>query len=169
MDVKDVGSDGDSECVDVVNQTIINNTNNAPRAPIHTNYNISSKQYKISDENSKNDESCEYEEHKLEEEEEVSTFKGKTNFEEKYMNKAVRHVYDDQIKSLFKPYSACSCGHNQKHKDTEWIENHCSVCSKSRQTVNKLFQCSRCKSNRKYCSVDCQRKDWPKHKKQCKK
>eukprot|EP01084_Bolivina_argentea_P278595 476000_1 len=50
----------------------------------------------------------------------------------------------------------------------EFVQNKCSVCGGSRNE-KKLFICSRCKApNIRYCSVDCQRKDWLKHKKKCK-
>lgn len=39
--------------------------------------------------------------------------------------------------------------------------NKCSMCEKETET-----KCSRCKAKR-YCSVECQRKDWKEHKKTC--
>ena len=59
----------------------------------------------------------------------------------------------------------------EKLRDIIWNKhmaiNKCHVCGKSRVYMNgKLYLCSRCKSQR-YCSVECQRKDWRKHKKRC--
>ncbi|KAF9560651.1 hypothetical protein CPC08DRAFT_665197 [Agrocybe pediades] len=42
----------------------------------------------------------------------------------------------------------------------------CSVCGKSEGVT--IQQCSQCR-NRKYCSRECQTKDWPTHKKDCNK
>lgn len=41
-----------------------------------------------------------------------------------------------------------------------------SVCSRCKQIKENLKRCSRCRSV-KYCSVDCQRSDWPSHKASC--
>jgi hypothetical protein len=43
------------------------------------------------------------------------------------------------------------------------IPNECSVCGEKEK---KLMSCSRCKKT-KYCSVECQKKDWKEHKKCC--
>jgi tetratricopeptide (TPR) repeat protein len=42
----------------------------------------------------------------------------------------------------------------------------CDTCKKTSDQVPKLFVCSRCRRVH-YCSVDCQKKAWPKHKKYC--
>ncbi len=41
--------------------------------------------------------------------------------------------------------------------------NQCTTCN---STDQKLMLCSRCHFA-KYCSIECQRKDWPKHKETC--
>lgn len=46
------------------------------------------------------------------------------------------------------------------------LKLHCQVCGEE-STLN-LKECSRCKGPR-YCSIDCQRKDWPQHKTVCRK
>jgi len=45
------------------------------------------------------------------------------------------------------------------------LKLHCRVCEKKGST--KLKECSGCKGPR-YCSIDCQKKDWPQHKTVCK-
>ena len=49
-------------------------------------------------------------------------------------------------------------------KDPEIPENSCAYCLKKPE---KLFMCSQCKKVH-YCSKECQRNDWKKHKEKCK-
>lgn len=42
----------------------------------------------------------------------------------------------------------------------------CVVCGKSAKAGDKLKKCARCASV-PYCSVGCQRDDWPRHKLSC--
>jgi len=42
----------------------------------------------------------------------------------------------------------------------------CDTCKK-RQSYQRMKKCSRCR-NATYCSIECQKKDWPKHKAVCK-
>jgi len=44
----------------------------------------------------------------------------------------------------------------------------CQCCGKAEKRVGKLKSCTRCKAAF-YCSKECQVKDWPSHKKICKK
>lgn len=45
------------------------------------------------------------------------------------------------------------------------FSNVCATCQSLSKTLS-LRKCSQCKSVR-YCSVECQRKHWPEHKKEC--
>eukprot|EP01084_Bolivina_argentea_P278850 476579_1 len=151
----DNNNDNDeNEFKDIINKTVINREDKNKKK-----YNISNKQCEIDMNNN--------EEFKMEK----SKMKGKTNWEEKYMKKSNKKIkmsdeYEN-IKDMVK--NKCNNDNEYDEKDEEWLEDHCCVCGLSRNEIKKLFQCSRCKSERKYCSVNCQRKDWSTHKKSCKK
>ena len=49
--------------------------------------------------------------------------------------------------------------------NTSLLTKQCNYC-KTEETDKKIYRCSRCHFA-KYCSVDCQRKDWSEHKKIC--
>ena len=44
----------------------------------------------------------------------------------------------------------------------------CSKCGVEESEAMRLKRCSACKGATKYCSVECQRQDWPMHREQCK-
>jgi len=62
----------------------------------------------------------------------------------------------NRVLSMIKDENGCSCGLK--------YFNRCSYCEKL--THKDLLRCSRCK-DKYYCSRDCQRSDWLKHKKTC--
>ena len=76
----------------------------------------------------------------------------------------VRAITDKAEKAKAKVSSS------EKHKSqTDAITIFCSYCGSSPSKDDKPFsRCSRCKKVY-YCSVKCQKKDWKKHKKVCKK
>eukprot|EP00483_Globobulimina_turgida_P000404 UN00404 len=45
--------------------------------------------------------------------------------------------------------------------------SYCIVCNVSSK-IKKMYQCHKCKGVERYCSHECQKKYWPKHKKKCK-
>ena len=80
---------------------------------------------------------------------------------------AVSHLlFGDEEKEKAKAKVSSS----EKHKSqTDAITIFCSYCGSSPSKDDKPFsRCSRCKKVY-YCSVKCQKKDWKKHKKVCKK
>merc|ERR1712048_1167756 len=114
--------------------------------------------------------------------------KGKINWEERYPYKTLEELNEFErqnaifLKEMFRKKNKKKKDKDKiektdddcKEKDDymkyfvdkgdEWLENHCFVCKEHRSTKGKLFRCSGCTSNRKYCSVECQRKDWKTHK-----
>lgn len=69
----------------------------------------------------------------------------RSSFEEQRLNKA----YEEKIKSL----------------ETPFVGRECLNCWKTEQDI-KLYGCARCRIA-KYCSTECQKEDWPKHKQVC--
>merc|ERR1712228_412787 len=119
--------------------------------------------------------------------EEKSTIKGKTNWEERYQFKTLDDLNEFEKQNALFLKQMIRKNNNIKNrkckneddvkehhmkffmeKGDEWLDNHCCICKEHRSNKGKLFQCSQCKGKRKYCSVVCQRKDWKTHKKDCK-
>ena len=157
-------------------------------ADVKGKYNISNKRHDLVD--VIDDDEVEYEELVIEDDEEKSTMKGKTNWEERYPLKRMKDLneFEKQNASFLKEMirknnnnknGKCkhvNDGNSQvdhmkyfREKGDEWLDSHCCICKQHRSKKGKLFQCSRCKGKRKYCSVACQRKDWKTHKNNCKK
>ena len=66
---------------------------------------------------------------------------------------------DENNKTLIKSLN------ENPNKDISIKFRICAFCSSG--TIDKLQQCSICKVNY-YCNIDCQKKDWPVHKTDCK-
>lgn len=74
-------------------------------------------------------------------------------------------IYSPQEKP--QGFHVLSAKQNHANEKKEEILKACASCKKIERKMNAFKRCSNCKQVH-YCSQDCQKKDWNKHKSQCK-
>lgn len=77
----------------------------------------------------------------------------------KYLDKAEEFLDGDTNSPAFEEIQLL-------RKEINTPKHSCKVCSKSESSSKSLLRCSRCRKVR-YCGKECQKKDWPEHKKIC--
>ena len=98
-------------------------------------------------------------------------------------NECIEYVEETQgngMKFIERPSISCMRPPGQKEREANELERRkksatspstttslCSSCHKIEPPNEKFKRCSRCKTA-KYCSSECQRSHWKKHKKECK-
>ena len=82
---------------------------------------------------------------------------------EHYCGRACR----DAAKESHKPVCQMHQEERQERRERRVKQVSCDTCKK-RSSYTKMKKCSRCR-NATYCSVECQKKDWHRHKLTCQK
>lgn len=77
------------------------------------------------------------------------------------IKESLKPVNDKELEVLLK---------NAFNDESSFDEILCNIefCYNCKKTVEQMKRCGKCKTA-KYCSAECQKKDWPKHKLECKK